>query len=142
MHMANRVLCSIARRKGIVILRSDLAHLGSAAQLTRVLAKLVETQRLVRVGHGLYARTRQNKFTQRPAPAATFEQIAAEAFCRLGIDIGHGRLAREYNAGLTTQVPVTGVVNTGRRRISRRIQVGKRVVTYERERARPTKEKL
>jgi len=142
MHMADRVLRSIRRRRSIVILRSDLAHLGSAAQLTRVLAKLVEAQRLVRVGHGLYAKTRRNKFTQRPAPAGTFEQIAAEAFRRLGINIGLGLRAREYNEGLTTQVPMTGVVTTGRRRISRRIQVGKQVVTYERERARPTKEKL
>ncbi|WP_311767807.1 DUF6088 family protein [Burkholderia sp. Bp9143] len=132
MKLETRVVRSIRRRAGVVILRSDLSRLGSPSQLTRVLTKLVTTGQLVRVGHGIYAKTRINRFTGRPAPASTFEAIAAEAFKKLGISVGPGKLAREYNAGTSTQIPMVAVVTTGRRRITRRIQVGSRRVVYER----------
>ncbi|MEK6419753.1 MAG: DUF6088 family protein [Burkholderia gladioli] len=128
----DRVARSIRKRKGVVILRSELAKLGSPSQLTRVLHALVDAGQLARVGHGIYAKTRINRFTGRPAPASTFEAIAAEAFKKLGISVGPGKLAREYNAGTSTQIPMVAVVTTGRRRITRRIQVGSRRVVYER----------
>lgn len=124
---------SIQRQVSVVILRSELVGLASPSQLSRVLAKLVEAGKLVRISHGVYAKTRFNKFLRRPAPAGTLESIAAEAFRKLGIDVGPGKLAAEYNAGLSTQVPMLAVVTTGRRRISRRILVGGRSVSYERE---------
>lgn len=106
--------------------------MGSIAQVGRVLAKLVSDGMLVRVSKGVYAKTRVNKFTGKLAPAGTFESIAAETFRKLGIAVEPGKLARDYNAGLTTQIPMDGVVCTGKRRINRRIQVGTRIVTYER----------
>ncbi|WP_219846199.1 DUF6088 family protein [Burkholderia diffusa] len=130
--LKDRVTRSIRRRTGVVVLRSELAKLGSSSQLTRVLRILVDTGRLVRVGHGIYAKTRTNRFTGRYAPAAPFEAIAAEVFRKLGIDVGPGTLARDYNSGVSTQIPMVAVVTTGRRRITRRIQVGSKSVTYER----------
>ncbi|WP_321891537.1 DUF6088 family protein [Burkholderia cenocepacia] len=132
MKLETRVVRSIRRRKSVVILRAELSRLGSQSQLTRVLAKLVATGNLIRVGHGIYAKTRVNRFTSRPAPAATFESIAAEIFKKLRIPIGPGTLASEYNAGRSTQIPMVAVVTTGRRRITRRIQVGTKRVVYER----------
>jgi hypothetical protein len=113
------------------MLRSEIAPMGSVAQVGRVLAKLVADGRLVRVSKGVYAKTRRNKFTGQLTPAATFESIAAEAFRKLGIDVSPGQLARDYNAGKTTQIPMDGVVCTGARRISRKIRVGNRTVKYE-----------
>jgi len=112
------------RRKSAVILRSELSKLGSQSQLTRVLATLVASGHLIRVGQGIYAKTRMNRFTGTLLPAAPFESIAAEAFRKLGIDVALGALTREYNAGRSTQLPMVAVVATGRRRITRRIQVG------------------
>ncbi|MFC5431082.1 DUF6088 family protein [Paraburkholderia denitrificans] len=126
-----RLVHSIKRRKGVVILRSEVAPLGSAAQVGRVLAKLVSDGRLVRVSRGVYAKTRVNRFTGQLAPAAPFEVIAAETFRKLRIAVQLGRLTREYNAGATTQIPVDGAVCTGRRRIRRKIQVGSRAVKYD-----------
>jgi predicted transcriptional regulator of viral defense system len=132
-------MLSIQRRTSVVILRSELAGLASRSQLSRALKKLVEAGMLVRISHGVYAKTRFNKFLKRPAPAGTLESIAAEVFRKLGIDVGPGNLANEYNAGLSTQVPMLAVVTTGRRRICRRIQVGSRSVSYERERVNARK---
>jgi len=140
MKLEDRVLRSIARRHSVVILRSELASLGSPAQLSRVLSSLVKTKILVRIGVGIYAKTRLNKFTRELAPAATFEEIAAEAFRKLEIDVTPGKLAREYNEGNTTQVPMLATVDTGGRRISRRISLGSRTVTYERSSKRMSKE--
>ncbi|SIT39473.1 conserved hypothetical protein [Paraburkholderia piptadeniae] len=106
--------------------------MGSVAQVGRVLAKLVADGRLVRVSKGVYAKTRTNRFTGGLAPAATFEAIAAETFRKLRIEVSPGRLAREYNEGRTTQIPMDRVVSTGKRRISRKIQVGSRTIKYER----------
>ena len=140
MKLEARVARSIAKRKSIVVQRSELASFGSPAQLSRVLSALVRTGSLVRVSRGMYAKTRVNRFTGQLAPAATFEAIAAEIFRKLKIDVNHGKLAREYNEGKTTQVPMLSVVDTGRRRISRRISLGSRTITYERSCKRKLKE--
>lgn len=115
-----------------MVLRSELSKLGSHSQLTRVLHTPVHRGQLVRVGYGIYAKTRTNRFTGTLLPAASFESIAAEAFRKLGIDVGPGTLARDYNSGSSTQIPMVAVVTTGRRRITRRIQVGTKRVEYER----------
>jgi hypothetical protein len=141
MKLEERVARYIARREGVVILRSELAGLGSAAQLSRVLSTLVGAGKLVRVSPGIFAKTRVNRFTGRLAPAATFEAIAAEVFRKLKIDITPGELACDYNAGKTTQVPMLAVVDTGTRRITRKIQVGSRYVIYERKAKHQKKEK-
>lgn len=127
-----RVLRSISARRSVVVLRAELSQLASSAQLTRILARLVRSGRLVRVGHGIYAKMRRNKFTGRPTPAATFEEIARESLRKLGIDVIPGEAARDYNAGRTTQMPMLAVVDTGKRRITRRIRVGSRYLVYER----------
>ncbi|MFM0653455.1 DUF6088 family protein [Paraburkholderia sediminicola] len=132
MKLEDRVIRSIARRKGVVVQRSELGDLGSPAQLTRVLAALVKAGRLVRASRGMYVKTRINRFTKARAPVATFETIAAEVFRKLKIDVTPGKLTRDYNANKTTQLPMQAVVNTGGRRITRKIQIGSRSVTYER----------
>lgn len=140
MKLETRVLRSIASRHSVVILRSELARLGSPAQLSRVLAKLVRTGALVRVSRGVYAKTKINRFTGKLAPAAPFETIAAETLRKLRIEVTQGTLAAEYNAGLSMQIPMLPVVTTGRRRISRKIQVGRKILLYERPPARTRKE--
>ncbi|WP_238212508.1 DUF6088 family protein [Caballeronia novacaledonica] len=137
-----RILRSIRQRHGVVILRSDFSRFGSASQVGRALAKLVAASVLIRVGHGLYAKTRVNRFTGRLTPAAPFESIAAEAFRRLGIVVGPGKLAREYNSGRSTQIPMQPIVSTGKRRINRRIEVGSKRVAYERASNRARKRRL
>ncbi|MDR5810625.1 DUF6088 family protein [Caballeronia sp. LZ019] len=130
---------SIAQRDGVVVLRSELNRLGSRSQLTRVLANLVRRQLLVRVSLGVYAKTKVNRFTGKRAPAAAFETIAAETLRKLGIEVTHGKLAAEYNAGKTTQIPMLPIVNTGKRRITRAIKVGSKRLLYERDVGRRSK---
>lgn len=131
MKVEDRIVRSIAQRKGPVVLRSEIAPLGSSTQVGRVLSKLVDQGRLVRVSKGVFAKTRLNKFTGKLTPAGTFEVIAAETFRKLKVEVLPGKLTKEYNSGKTTQIPMDSVVSTGKRRISRKIQVGNREVKYE-----------
>jgi hypothetical protein len=69
--------------------------------------------------------------TGRIVPAGTLESLATETLQKLGVDIKLGSAAAAYNAGLTTQVPGELVVNTGGKRIRRKIEVGGRRLVYE-----------
>lgn len=131
MKLEDRMSRSIKQRASVVVLRSDFAKMGSDSQVGRVLAHLVAQGTLVRVSKGAFAKTRINKFTGKPTPAGTLEMIAAELFRKLNISVEPSRLVAEYNSGKSTQIPMGATVNTGRRRISRKVTVGNNSITYE-----------
>jgi hypothetical protein len=131
MKLEDRIRRSIALRSSLVVLRSEFAKMGSSSQVGRALARLVEDGKLVKVSKGAFAKARINKFTGKPTPAGTLEVISAELFSKLGIEIAPSRLVEEYNSGKTTQVPMGTTVNTGRRRITRKVTVGNRTLAYE-----------
>ncbi len=126
-----RVQRSIAARSGEVVLRRDLVRFGSAAQVSRALKQLVADGRLVRIGTGVYAKAKPGPLSGIPMARQPLGALAAETFDRLGISWQLGAAQRRYNERLTTQVPWRTTFDTGRRRISRRLQIGKRVVVYE-----------
>lgn len=125
------MLRSIRQRTGNVILRADVAKLGSASQVSEALKALQAQGVLVRIGTGVYAKTRKSSVTGAIIPAGSLESLAVEALRRLGVSVSAGSAAAAYNTGRTTQLPGTFVANTGRRRISRKIAVGGRLVKYE-----------
>jgi len=131
MKLEDRISRSIAQRSGLVVLRSEFSRMGSDSQVGRVLARLVSEGRLVRVSKGAFAKARINKFTGLPTPAGTLESIAAELFRKLNVEIAPGRLVDDYNAEVSTQIPMLAMVTTGKRRISRKVTVGNRTIVYE-----------
>ncbi|MGX1181561.1 hypothetical protein AB7M31_004629 [Pseudomonas sp. IAP-CY TE4608] len=131
MKLEDRMSRSIKQRTSIVVLRSDFSKMGSDSQVGRVLARFVESGVLVRVSKGAFAKARINQYTGKPTPAGTLEMIAAELFSKLKISIAPSTLVAEYNSGKSTQIPMGTVVNTGRRRISRKVIVGSNAVVYE-----------
>ena len=122
---------SIAARNGEVVLRRDLARFGSSAQISRALGQLVSEGKLVRIGTGVYAKAAPGPMSGIPMARQPLGALAAETFDRLGIAWQLGAAQRRYNSGVTTQVPWRTTFDTGKRRISRRFQIGKRVVEYE-----------
>lgn len=132
MQLEDRMSRSIKQRASVVVLRSDFAEMGSDSQVGRVLARFVDEGKLIRVSKGAFAKTRINKFTGKPAPAGTLEMIAAELFRKLNIAVEPSVLMAEYNSGKSTQIPMGATVNTGRRRITRKVTVGNTTLAYER----------
>lgn len=138
MKLEERLKRSIGKRAGNVVLRSDLASLGSPSQLSEALKRLQQSGWLVRIGTGVYAKTRVSSVTGSVIPAGTLESLSSEALQRLGVEVTLGRDASDYNAGRTTQLPGKLVVNTGKRRIQRNIAVGGRHLSYENDYRRAT----
>lgn len=131
MKLQERMLRSIKQRAGNVILRTELAGMGSASQVTGALKALQEKGVLIRIGTGVYAKTRKSSITGAIVPAGSLETLASETLRKLGVQVTAGKAAAAYNSGKTTQLPGTFVANTGRRRITRKIEVGGRRVVYE-----------
>lgn len=128
-----RILAKIAEATNPVFLRGDFAEFGSKSAVDRVIKALVAREVLVRAGWGIYCKTKISTSTGNTIPVATVMDIAIEVMRRLGIKADLGRAAREYNAGLTTQIPVSTVLNVGTSRITRSIGYGKRRLRYERD---------
>lgn len=126
-----RMLRSIAMRKGEVVMRSDFQSMGSASQISRGLKDLLAAGIIVRLGYGVYAKARTSSLSGKPVPRVTLEELAQETLIKLGVDVRLGRAQREYLEGRTTQIPVHACFDTADRRISRKLIIGKRVVRYE-----------
>ena len=116
---------------GTVILRRELAALGSPSQITRALKALQASGVIMRIGTGVYAKTRRSSITGALIPAGSLETLSLEALRKLGVSVVPGKAAAAYIEGRTTQIPGTFAVRTDRR-ITRKISVGGRSVIYER----------
>ncbi len=105
-----KALKRIKKIRGNVVLRQDLTDLGSYRQISRVFKKLVDTNMLIKIGSGIYAKASFNEMLNRPIIKGGFSEICTEVLDRKGIKWEYGTAIQEYNAGLTTQVPCRIVV--------------------------------
>jgi hypothetical protein len=131
MRLEERMLRSVKQRTGNVILRAEMARLGSPSQVTVALKAFQAKGVLVRIGTGVYAKTRKSSVTGATIPAGSLETLATEALKKLGVTVLTSKAAAAYNSGKTPQLPGAFVANTGGRRIRRKIAVGGRSVVYE-----------
>lgn len=122
---------SISRSKGEVVLRSDFESIGSASQITRALKDLIRTGTIIRLGYGVYAKSRPSLLSGMPVARVSLAELAQEALQKLGVPVELGRAQAAYVEGKTTQIPVHTTLNTGQRRISRKITLGITSVRYE-----------
>jgi hypothetical protein len=131
MKLEDRMLRSVKLRAGNVVLRSEVSGLGSATQVSEALRSLQKKGVLVRIGTGVYAKTRISSVTGVIVPAGSLETLAVETLKKLKVTPGESKAAVRYNSGRTTQLPGSFVANTGKRRMSRKIAVGGRTLAYE-----------
>jgi len=122
---------SIAVRKGEVIMRADFRSMGSESQITRALKALIAEGRIVRLGYGVYAKARPSSLSGKPVPRACLAELAQEALIKMGVEPKLGSAQAAYAEGRSPDVPAHTCFNTGKRRISRKITVGRTVVRYE-----------
>lgn len=129
--LKERVEKRIARKRGDVFLRADFSDMGGYDQVGRALRGLVRNGRLMKVGYGIYTRTRPSLLDGKPTPTKGIRELAAEALGRIGIETAPTRMEQAYNAGTTTQVP-TGRVIGVRGRVRRQITYNGFPLSYER----------
>lgn len=128
--LEKKVRARIARKKSDVILRTDLEDLGGYDQVGRALRVLVSKGEIIKIGYGLYAKTVVSVVNGKRIPKKPLPGLAKEALQRLGVETTISSLEKDYNDGVTTQVP-TGRVIAVKGRFSRKIGYNGVAVTYE-----------
>lgn len=131
MVIEERLKRAIALRKDDVFLRSEFFRFGSPAQLSRALRQLIDEGILVRLGVGVFAKAKISVLTGTPIPVRPLEVLAPLVLQKLGVNVEASRAVREYNSGATQQLAAGIVLDTGRRRITRKLGFGKQTVVYE-----------
>jgi len=79
----------------------------------------------------VFAKARISSIGGKPVPREPLEVLAEEILWRLHIDAQQGQDQRDYASAKCTQVPVQATFYTGRRRIRRKVILGKRIIRYE-----------
>lgn len=125
MKLVDRMRQSIRRRAGHVVLRAELAPLGSASQVSEALKKLQRDGELLRLGAGVYAKARRDESTHEVTPVVDVETLGRE-------------VARKLKAQVTDGGDGTLVLDTGDRRVSRKLALGQSAVQYVNNRNRRT----
>ena len=125
MKLADRMRQSIRRRSGHVVLRAELAPLGSASQVSQALKALQRDGELLRLGAGVYAKARRDESTHKVTPVVDVETLGRE-------------VAHKLKAQVTDGGDGTLVLDTGERRVSRKLALGQSAVQYVNDRNRRT----
>jgi hypothetical protein len=129
--LERKILRRIARKKAAnVFLRDDFNDLGGYDQVGRVLKSLAERGKLVRIGYGLYAKTKISSITGELIPTATLPKLGKEALSRLNVSILPTKAEKAYKEGRSTQVP-TGRMIGVKSRVSRKIGYKGAYIAYE-----------
>jgi|SRR6185437_4328424 len=126
-----RIAARIARKRSPVLLREDFDDLGGYDQVGRALLALTKKGKLIKIGYGLYGKTRVSSLTGNTVPVEPLPSLAQKALDRLGAGPYPSRADVDYQQGRSTQVP-TGRLISVNKRISRRIGYNNIAVAYER----------
>lgn len=129
--LEDKILVRVALKKGDVFVREDFADLGGYDQVGRAIRNLVRRGALIKIGYGLYARTKVSPLDGAVIPAKIVSDLAKEALQKLGVKYFPSTLEQDYNAGQTTQVP-TGRLIAVSGRITRKIGYNGANIFYER----------
>ncbi len=132
--LRERIEGRMARRAGEdVFLTREFTDLGGEDQVLRVLRRLMEDGRLVRLGYGVYGRAFKSRLSGKPVLQSSngFISAARQALDKLGVEWEPTKSERAYNEGRSTQVPVNPVVRV-KGRFSRQLRYGKSELVLER----------
>lgn len=128
--LESKVRYRIKRNKNSVFIPSDFFDLSDRDQVGRALRALVKEGALIKIGYGLYARSKVSSLTGQPIPEKSLPELAREALKVLGVKIQNSSFDNDYQSGNTTQVP-TGRVIAVKGRVSRKIGYGGNYITLE-----------
>jgi hypothetical protein len=132
--LRQRVEARIARRRDDAFLTREFLDLGGERQVLRALRELTEDGKLIRLGYGVYGRAEISPLTKRPMLAGDgFGQVSRQVLDKLNVPWEPATAERDYNAGRSTQVPMTPRVRLPPgSRFSRKLRYNTMELTFER----------
>ena len=115
--------------------RKDFKNLGGTyIQVGTVLKELCQEQKLRRIGHGIYGKTKVctiEPFVGERILTRGLTRIAPEVLTRLGYQLSPSQAVLDYNAGTSTQVPTGRNLRIQGKKTKRKIGYDNVYVTYE-----------
>lgn len=133
MTLRQRVEARIAKCRDDAFLTREFLDLGGERQVLRALRELTEDGKLIRLGYGVYGRAEISSLTRLPMLAGDgFGPVARQVLDKLGVPWEPTTAERDYNAGRSTQVPMTPQVRLRGSRFSRKLRYKTMELTVER----------
>jgi hypothetical protein len=129
--LEGKIAIRIARKQSVVLLREDFDDLGGYDQVGRALLALTKKEKLVKIGYGLYAKTKVSSLTGKTVPLVPLPALARNALNRLGVAALPSQAEIDYRQGRSTQVPTGRLIGVNKR-VSRKIGYNNIAVNYER----------
>lgn len=124
MKLEDRLRQSIKHRPGTVVLRTEVAGLGSPSQLTFALNALQRDGDLVRLDRGIYAKTQRGHTASKSRPQGNLETIIQEVIQKLGMALHEPDLSKALASADKNAL----VVELDTPRIARKLHVDGKVI--------------
>ena len=131
--LRQKIETRLAKRRDDAFLTREFLDLGGTRQVLRALHELTEQGKLIRLGYGVYGRAETSPLTKQPMLAGDgFGSVARRALDKLKVRWEPTAAERDYNAGRSTQVPMTPRVRLRASRFSRKLRYKTMELTVER----------
>lgn len=119
----------ISSSEDFVFMPSDFFDLSDRDQVGRALRQLTQEQFLVKIGYGVYVKTRVSQYTGKILPFTDLRSIAEATLEKLGVSVLPTKYEIAYNTKQSTQVPNGFVVGVDKR-INRKLSYGEASIKY------------
>lgn len=120
----------INKSKASAFVLSDFYDLSDRDQVGRILRKMVKEQFLIKIGQGVFARTKESQISGKRILETDFITVAKQALQKLKIKIRPSKAEQDYASGKTTQIP-TGLRIGVNKRVARTLTYNGRTISYE-----------
>lgn len=108
----------------------DFLQRSQRDQIGRVLRKLTRREELIKIGQGVYVKTKKSKFSNKKVIVKDFPTVAREALKKMNVVIVPSTAEKEYNSGKSSQIP-SGLMVGVQQRVSRKLSYNGRTIKYE-----------
>lgn len=126
-----RIIESINTSESNVFLRDEFSVFGSYSQVGRALRSLIAQGVLVKAGYGIYVKARLSTISDSTVPVISLLEIGLEVMSKIGVSARLGNDMIALNNQTSTQIPMKPIINIGNSNVKRRIYLGKRSISYE-----------
>ncbi len=127
--LKNQIKSRISKSQDFVFMPADFFDLSDRDQVGRALRQLTKEQFLVKIGYGVYVKTRVSQYTGKILPFSDLRTIAEVVLTKLGVEVLPTKYEIAYNSRQSTQVPNGFVVGVDKR-INRKLSYGDSSIRY------------
>lgn len=128
--LEEKIIVRINKSHSNAFISSDFFDLSDRNQISRALRKLVQNGFIIKLGQGVFAKTKQSPFSEKRILVASFSDIVKEALIKLNIKIQPSQAEKDYNLGMSEQVP-TGLVIAVKKRVDRKFTYNGKTIKFE-----------